>query len=135
MGKSMVSSVNSNTNATRIGWHLWEIALRFAPGLPPGWVGSVSDLLPPPVVLRAPPTFTGIVNTSQLGSSRKGKSLSPRCREPDAKLLSSVSLVLGGCLTFFRRLSSSEELLEEDEPDDELLIQRKETLFRECGIR
>jgi len=36
-GKSMVSSVNSHTNATRIGWHLWEIDLRFAHGLPPGW--------------------------------------------------------------------------------------------------
>ena len=34
MGKSMVSSVNSHTNATRIGWHLWEIDLRFAPRLP-----------------------------------------------------------------------------------------------------
>ena len=34
----MVSSVNSHTNATRIGWHLWEIDLRFAPGLPPGWM-------------------------------------------------------------------------------------------------
>ena len=36
-GKSMVSLVNSHTNATRIGWHLWEIDLRFASGLPPGW--------------------------------------------------------------------------------------------------
>ena len=35
--KSMVSLVNSHTNATRIGWHLWEIDLRFVPGLPPGW--------------------------------------------------------------------------------------------------
>ena len=26
-GKSMVSSVNSHTNATRIGWHLWEVYL------------------------------------------------------------------------------------------------------------
>jgi len=34
----MVSSVNSHTNATRIGWHLWEIDWRFAPGLPPGWL-------------------------------------------------------------------------------------------------
>ena len=34
--KSMVSAVNSHTNATRIGWHLWEIDLRFAHGLPPG---------------------------------------------------------------------------------------------------
>ena len=32
----MVSSVNSHTTATRIGWHLWEIDLRFAIGLPPG---------------------------------------------------------------------------------------------------
>ena len=38
-GNSMVSSVNSHTNATRIGWHLWEIDLKFTPGLPPGWSG------------------------------------------------------------------------------------------------
>ena len=31
-------SANSHTNATRIGCHLWEIDLRFAPGLPPGWL-------------------------------------------------------------------------------------------------
>ena len=37
MGKWMVSLVNSHTHATRIGWHLWEIDLKFAPGLPPGW--------------------------------------------------------------------------------------------------
>ena len=36
-GKLMVSSVNFHTNATRIGWHLWEIDLRFALFLPPGW--------------------------------------------------------------------------------------------------
>ena len=35
--KWMVHSVNSHTNATRVGWHLWEIGLRFAHGLPPGW--------------------------------------------------------------------------------------------------
>ena len=35
----MVSLVNSHTNATRIGWHLWELDLRFSSGLPPGWVG------------------------------------------------------------------------------------------------
>jgi len=41
----MVSLVNSHTNATRIGWHLWEIDLRFAPGLPPGWnVGGARNL-------------------------------------------------------------------------------------------
>jgi len=33
----MVSLVNSTT---RIGWQLWEIDLRFAPGLPPGWSHS-----------------------------------------------------------------------------------------------
>jgi len=39
----MVPLVNSHTNATRIGWHLWEIDLRFAPGLPAGW-GPERDL-------------------------------------------------------------------------------------------
>jgi len=34
----MVSFVDSHTNATRIEWHLWEIVLRFAPGLLSGWV-------------------------------------------------------------------------------------------------
>jgi hypothetical protein len=38
MGKLMVSLVISHTDATRIGWHLWEIDLRFAPGLPPRWL-------------------------------------------------------------------------------------------------
>jgi hypothetical protein len=33
----MFSLVNSYKNATRIGWHLCQIELRFAPGLPPGW--------------------------------------------------------------------------------------------------
>ena len=42
----MVSLVNSHTNATRIGWHLWEIDLRFAPGLPPGWFNTDSLSLP-----------------------------------------------------------------------------------------
>ena len=37
-GNLIVALVNSHTNATRIGWHLWEIDLRFAPGLPPGWL-------------------------------------------------------------------------------------------------
>jgi len=37
-GKLIVSLVNSHINATRIGWHVWEIDLRFAPGLPPGWI-------------------------------------------------------------------------------------------------
>jgi len=36
-GKTIVSLVHSHTNATRIGWHLWEIYLRFAPELPSGW--------------------------------------------------------------------------------------------------
>ena len=36
-GKSMVSLANCHTNAVRIGWHLGEIDLRVAPGLPPGW--------------------------------------------------------------------------------------------------
>jgi len=43
----MVSFVNSHTNATRIGWHMWEIDLRFAPGLPPGWGDTRSRSLAP----------------------------------------------------------------------------------------
>jgi len=35
MGKTIVYAVNSHANATRIGWHLWEIDSRFAPGS--GW--------------------------------------------------------------------------------------------------
>ena len=54
IGKSMVSSVDSHTNATRIGWHLWEIDLRFATGLLPG-----RQLLPictrPPLLTRRRP--------------------------------------------------------------------------------
>ena len=41
-GKFMVSVANSHTHATRIGWHLWEIDLRFAPGLPLGWIFKAS---------------------------------------------------------------------------------------------
>ena len=37
-GKSMVYLVNSHANATSSRWHLWEIDLRFATGLPPGWI-------------------------------------------------------------------------------------------------
>ena len=33
----MVSLVNPHSNATSRRWHLWEIDLRFSPGLPPGW--------------------------------------------------------------------------------------------------
>ena len=29
-------------NTTRVEWHPWEIGLRFAPGLPPGWIGETA---------------------------------------------------------------------------------------------
>ena len=38
-GKTMVYLVNSYTNATSNMQQLWEIQLRFAPGLPQGWIG------------------------------------------------------------------------------------------------
>ena len=38
--------VNSQTNATRIGWRLWEIYLTFAPGLPPGWLPAINAPAP-----------------------------------------------------------------------------------------
>ena len=47
-GKSMVSLVTSHTNATRIGWHLWEIDLIiFAPGLPLGRTDCHFSYSPP----------------------------------------------------------------------------------------
>ena len=36
----MVSLINSHTNAISKRWHLLEIGLRFATGLPPGWSGA-----------------------------------------------------------------------------------------------
>jgi hypothetical protein len=41
----MVYQVNSHTHATRIGWHLWEIDFRFAPGLHQGWCTGAVALL------------------------------------------------------------------------------------------
>ena len=41
-GKWMVSLVNSHTHATRFGWHLWEIDLRFALNSTPGWGGALT---------------------------------------------------------------------------------------------
>ena len=34
----MVSLDNSHSNATSWRWHLWEVDLEFALGLPPGWL-------------------------------------------------------------------------------------------------
>ena len=39
----MVSLVNSHSSATSQRWHLWEIDLIFAPGLPPGWKGQTQE--------------------------------------------------------------------------------------------
>ena len=39
----MVSLVNSHTNAAMIGWHLWEIDLRFGSRLPPGWLSLLNN--------------------------------------------------------------------------------------------
>ena len=44
-GKSLIFLDNSHTHATRIGWHLWEIDLRVAPGLPPGWSSCATGRL------------------------------------------------------------------------------------------
>jgi len=37
--KTIVSLVNSHTNATSKRWHLWEMDLRFALNSTPGWGG------------------------------------------------------------------------------------------------
>ena len=46
--KLIISSVNPHTNATRIGWNLWDIDSRLAPGLPPGWLvcSSIDGFVP-----------------------------------------------------------------------------------------
>ena len=41
----MMFLVNFHTNATRIGWHLWEIDFGFAPGLPLGWCRRTAGLV------------------------------------------------------------------------------------------
>ena len=47
-GKSIVSSVNSHTNATRTGCHLWEIRLKICPWVASrvGWERTLSPSLP-----------------------------------------------------------------------------------------
>ena len=47
----MVSLVSSHTNATRIGWHLWEIDLRFALNSTPGRMSRVMAKPPAEEVL------------------------------------------------------------------------------------
>ena len=42
--KLMVSLVNSHTNATRTGWHLWEIDLDLPQGYLQGGVSSQSSI-------------------------------------------------------------------------------------------
>ena len=49
----MVSLVNSHTNATRIGWHLWEIDFKIASGLPPGWSAGSGSVEGPLRTIRA----------------------------------------------------------------------------------
>jgi len=40
---------------TRIGWHLWETDLRFAPGLPPGWDALPAEAFASAAPLRSQP--------------------------------------------------------------------------------
>ena len=58
-GKWVVSLVNSHTNATRIGWHMWEIDRRFAPGLPPGWLSFCIGRPTPHCHVHLPHSRTG----------------------------------------------------------------------------
>ena len=45
-----------HTNASSKSWHLWEIDLRFAPGLPPGWEISACECRnPEPQILDPDP--------------------------------------------------------------------------------
>jgi len=71
--KLIVSSVNSHTNATRIGWHTWEIDFRFAPGLHPGWF--MVD------IIRAIWSLSHADNASE-GTTREPQALASRVHVP-----------------------------------------------------
>ena len=73
----MVSFVNSHAHATRIGWHLWAIDLRFATGLPPGWGDSIQSN-PGPTVWYG--QLSGLVGSHPGVELRANlKSISHRC--------------------------------------------------------
>ena len=81
----MVSLVNSHTNATRIGWHLWEIDLAICP-----WVTSRVDewaegVAPPAPQLRPrpePPCHTHPHSTAARAASGHFRAAVFRCRDP-----------------------------------------------------
>jgi len=64
-----------NTNATRIGWRMWEIDLRFAPGLPPGWGrarGSAQCTSPTPPTVPILVSYTILKKISHVAFVLKG---------------------------------------------------------------
>ena len=72
-GKWMVSLVNSYTNASSKRYHLWEIDLRFAPGLHPGWGGTKS-----PCSGELLYTRFGAFQTGDFHGGSKPQTLSPK---------------------------------------------------------
>jgi len=109
----MVSSVNSHTNATRIGWHMWEIVLRFAPGLPPEWTlrhalgwrtaqAHFEQLLTPPLPGSHEPEEPNPSASQLTPSSRRAASAAvPSCSRDscNAQVLPfQLSRGQGGCL-------------------------------------
>ena len=74
----MVSLVNSHTTAMRIGWHLWEIDLRFALDSTPGWFCVGLPLCAwlargyPWAVSRSGSTEEDPVSRCYLGGARRG---------------------------------------------------------------
>jgi len=80
-GKSMVSLVNSHTNPTRIGWHMWEIELIFAPGLPPGWRDGDHDLVPQEDAGVDPLSLSYLMLIDSCITQRKAQGPSRTCNE------------------------------------------------------
>ena len=71
-GKWMVSSVTSHTNATRIGWHVWEIDLKFPLYSTPGWRWRAACAqVPLPVIEGLLSQLRQQVNISGLRSTRQ----------------------------------------------------------------
>ena len=102
-GKLFFFGGNSHIHATRIGWNLWKIDIRFAPELPPGGIdlgvstdphGKTKSLIFRPQIYLAIPEDSSVLcslkpqsryNNQHLGKVGKRRVVSPvragRCTE------------------------------------------------------
>ena len=75
----MVSLVNSRTNATSKRWHLWEIDLEIAPGLPPGWILKRELRNLEPETRNKPQNLTSL--TLKSSTARSPRNSNPEIRD------------------------------------------------------